>query len=62
MKRIFKKVGIFLRLSKNRIRDRKTHVYRECPYCHAILRLPKESGTHMTRCPRCRESFSVSVK
>lgn len=62
MRRALKKIGNFFKLHKNKLRDRKTHVYRECPFCHAVLRLPKRSGIHPVRCPRCREQFSVTVK
>ena len=49
----------FFKLLRNRIRDRKTHVYRKCPKCRAVLRLPKSKGKHTVVCPRCGERFSV---
>lgn len=49
----------FFKLQRNRFRDRKTHVYRKCPKCKAVLRLPKAKGKHMVVCPRCRERFRV---
>lgn len=49
----------FFKLIRNRFRDRKTHVYRKCPKCKAVLRLPKAKGKHSVVCPRCRERFSV---
>ena len=49
----------FFKLLRNRFRDRKTHVYRKCPKCHAVLRLPKSRGKHTVVCPRCKERFSV---
>lgn len=49
----------FFKLQKNKFRDRKTHVYRKCPKCHAVLRLPRAKGKHSVVCPRCRERFSV---
>lgn len=49
----------FFKLLRNRFRDRKTHVYRKCPKCHAVLRLPKAKGKHSVVCPRCRERFQV---
>ena len=50
------------RLQKNRWRDRKTHVYRTCPHCHAVVRLPKSKrGRHACDCPRCRREFSVKI-
>ncbi|MFA5562286.1 MAG: hypothetical protein WDA00_06585 [Eubacteriales bacterium] len=52
----------FLRLQKNRLRDRKTHVYKKCPYCRATLRLPRQPGDHTITCPRCKNPFPVHVK
>ena len=49
----------YFKLRKNKFRDRKTHVYRECPSCHATLRLPKARGMHTVVCPRCKHRFSV---
>ena len=49
----------FFRLLRNRFRDRKTHVYRKCPKCKAVLRLPKAKGKHTVVCPRCKERFGV---
>ena len=49
----------FFRLRRNRFRDRKTHVYRKCPKCRAVLRLPKAKGKHTVVCPRCKERFHV---
>ncbi len=40
----------------------KSHVYRKCPACKAILRLPHRIGTHKTVCPRCNKEFTVKVK
>ena len=49
----------FFRLRKNKIRDRKTHVYRKCPNCRAMLRLPRAKGKHNVVCPRCKHRFEV---
>ena len=49
----------FFRLRKNKFRDRKTHVYRKCPHCKAVLRLPKANGKHFVVCPRCKNRFQV---
>lgn len=50
----------FFRLRKNKIRDRKTHVYRKCPKCKAVLRLPRAKGKHTVVCPRCKNRFNVN--
>ena len=49
----------FSKLRKNKFRDRKTHVYRKCPSCKAVLRLPKAKGKHFVVCPRCKNRFEV---
>lgn len=38
-----------------------THVYKKCPNCKAVLRLPRRKGRHSTVCPNCHMSFSVRV-
>ena len=40
----------------------KCHVYKKCPSCKAILRLPHRIGTHKTVCPRCNREFTVKVR
>ena len=50
----------FFKLRRNKFRDRKTHVYRKCPRCHAVLRLPKARGKHNVICPRCENRFEVN--
>ena len=42
--------------------DTPTHVFRACPKCRAVLRLPRQTGKHTARCPRCGASFGVKVK
>ncbi len=49
----------FFRLRRNKWRDRKTHVYRKCKHCKAVLRLPKARGKHTVVCPRCKNRFDV---
>ena len=49
------------KLMKNKRRDRKTHVYKKCPKCKAVLRLPKQKGKHTVRCPKCSERFDVKI-
>lgn len=49
----------FFKLWKNKWRDRKTHVYRKCKHCRAVLRLPKAKGKHTVVCPKCKNRFEV---
>lgn len=51
----------FFKLQKDKWRDRKTHIYKKCPKCRAVLRFPRKKGFHTARCPKCRESFEVKV-
>ncbi len=38
-----------------------SHVYKKCPRCKAILRLPRRKGKHTTVCPKCSNKFKVRV-
>ena len=51
-----------LLLHRNKWKYRKTHVYRECPHCHAQIRLPRVSGAHQCDCPKCQGAFDVRIK
>ncbi len=55
------KVKGWFSLQKNKVRDRKTHRYRTCPYCKATLRLPNKKGKHTVCCPKCRKDFEVRI-
>ncbi len=57
----FRRISEFFRLTRFKFRDRKTHVYRKCPDCRAVIRLPKKKGKHTVVCPRCGAKFGVSV-
>ncbi len=47
-------IGASLKLSKNKFRDRKTHVYFQCARCGAVLRIPRGKGVVKVTCPRCK--------
>lgn len=51
----------FFKLKKSMWRDRKTHSYKKCPYCKAVLRLPKKKGEHRVDCPKCKREFKVKI-
>ncbi len=38
------------------------HIYKKCPKCKAVLRLPHRIGKHKTVCPRCSNEFTVRVR
>ena len=53
-----------IRSYRNIRRERRadfTHIYKKCPYCSVILRLPRRKGKHTTVCPKCSRSFRVRV-
>ena len=56
---LWSRVKGWFRLQKNRINDRGEFVYKKCPSCGAVLRLPYSKGTHTVRCPKCSERFEV---
>lgn len=60
-KQTYHKISRFFKLQRQKWRDRKTHVFRKCPHCRAVLRLPKIKGPHHLSCPRCRFSFDIKV-
>ncbi len=56
---LFSRVKGWFGLQKNRIRDRGKFVYKKCPECGAVLRLPYSKGEHTVRCPKCQNRFGV---
>ena len=53
-----------IREKRNILRMRKadySHIYKKCPRCHAVLRLPRRKGKHTTVCPKCSKQFKVYV-
>ena len=59
--RLLSRIKGWFVLNKNRIRDRKTHIYRKCPSCRRVLRLPKIKGMHTVCCPCCGHRFQTKV-
>lgn len=55
------KVLSFFKLQKNKFKDRKTHVYKRCPSCKNVLRLPRKKGEHTVSCPCCHNKFNVKI-
>ncbi len=43
-----------LRLTKNKLRDRKTHRYFDCAKCQNTLRVPRGRGEIKVTCPVCK--------
>ena len=44
---------------KTMFKDRKTHVFKKCPQCKAMIRLPKRKGSHEVICPKCGREFKI---
>ena len=62
---IFKEKVNFIKRKKeiyDQRRADKCHVYKKCPSCNAVLRLPHRVGKHKTICPRCNKEFTVRVR
>ena len=59
---LFKPLKDQAELNKRKKNDRNTHIYKKCPHCKVVLRLPKRSGAHTVNCPRCKNNFKVKVK
>ena len=59
--KLFRPFKDFFVLTKNRLRDIRTHRYRKCPHCKAMLRLPRRKGKHPVICPRCKQRFIAKV-
>lgn len=47
------------RILRDRWKFRKTHVFKKCPRCKAVLRLKRIKGTHSVTCPHCNETFKI---
>ncbi len=46
----------------NRPTDTTSHIFRACPKCKAVLRLPRTEGKHTVKCPKCEHRFKVRVR
>jgi hypothetical protein len=59
--KISKKVTQFFKRQLNRVKYRKTKVYKKCPNCKNILCLPKKKGRHTVKCPSCSHRFDIKI-
>lgn len=50
----------FLNFQKRKTSD-KNHYYKKCPHCKSKLRLPRKRGRHTVLCPRCKNSFKMTI-
>ncbi|MFA6789814.1 MAG: hypothetical protein WCR15_09020 [Arcobacteraceae bacterium] len=51
----------FYKLNIKRIKEFKTFRYKKCPYCKAMLHLPKKVGKHTVCCPKCKNNFHLRI-
>ena len=61
---VFNHLAFKIREKQNVCRQRRAdynHVYKKCPRCHVVLRLPRRKGKHTTVCPKCNNEFKVYV-
>lgn len=56
------KISKKINLIKKRWNDRNTHMYKKCPKCKTILRLPLKKGNHTVKCPECKNRFQVKCR
>lgn len=59
---IFSKINNRFALRRRMHNDRETHIYKKCPHCSVMLRLPRRQGEHTVNCPRCKNNFKVKVR
>lgn len=63
--RVFANLSVKLGEKFKTYRQRKAdtlHVYKRCPRCKSVLRLPRRAGKHTVTCPRCDKQFKVFIK
>ena len=56
-----RKFKAFFKLNFDRVRDVRHKVYKKCPHCRAVVRLPRKGGKHSATCPACRSRFSLRI-
>ena len=59
--KVWRPISSWIKFQRDKFRDRKTHAYRKCPDCKAILRLPRKPGSHTVSCPKCKKRFDVKI-
>ena len=58
---VIRKIRGFFTLQWTRLREFHRAVFRRCPGCRSMLRLPYRRGKHTAVCPRCGKRFDVRV-
>ncbi len=52
----------FVKISRKRFSERKTHKYYRCKNCSAYLRVRKKPGSHIVVCPKCGKEIRVKIR
>lgn len=60
--KFWKPVKSKVSITFRRIREVRTHRFRTCPKCKAVIRLPRKKGTRTITCPRCHTDFETHIK
>lgn len=55
------KVSAWIKFRWLILREIRTHRYIKCTGCHAVLRLPRKTGTHTAVCPKCKNRFEIKI-
>lgn len=55
-------ISEFFHLQKVRRKERKVAVYKKCPHCKKVMRIPRVNGKHTVRCPMCGETYKVNIR
>ena len=58
---LFRKLGAFFKKLGSRLKHIGSRRYRTCPHCRAELCLPRRTGKHTVKCPRCGKEFGVTI-
>lgn len=53
------KIKKYFLFQRNKWDDRYSKMYKRCPNCKNILRLPLKKGKHSVKCPKCNHLFKV---
>lgn len=57
----YNKVKKYLVQKYNSIRYHNKILYKNCPKCHAKLRMTRKHGKHTVKCPVCKNEFQVRI-
>lgn len=58
---LWKPIRRKLSTTLKRIRQIRTHRFRTCPNCKALIEMPRRKGLRVIKCPRCRTQFETRI-